>query len=390
MFSIPTNFKQDISEELLTDNIYEIYGKLPRDLIGGGRPSYILPSISFKKLAEYIKKIHVKNIQFNYLLNSPSLQNIEYTQKGKQKIHKFLAKLVHIGVDTFTVTIPYLAQYIKERFPSVNINVSIIANVNNLTKVKYWENIGVDTLTLSLDLNRNFKELKAIKEKSQLKLKLLVNEGCLLSCIFRDYHHNVSSISSSNNHKNISNVIDYCTINCRTLYLNDFSNFIRAPWIRPEDIHQYKKIGIDYFKIIGRATSPARLKETVNAYTKGEYKGDLSNIVSFQNRPDKLSFKQNFSILYHLLKNHGFKISKILRAQRFKLNSYPPYIDNSKLDKFIDHFLNKKEHCCMNSPMQCNHCAIFAKKAIKIDKKEVDHLLANLEELRRILIYDKM
>ena len=71
-----------------------------------------------------------------------------------------------MGVDTFTVTIPYLAQYIEKKFPSVNITVSIIANVNNLNKVKYWENIGADAITLSLDLNRNFRELRNIRENS--------------------------------------------------------------------------------------------------------------------------------------------------------------------------------------------------------------------------------
>ena len=252
MFSIATNFDPDILETISSEKVYEVCGKLPRDLIGGERPSFILPSINIKKLSKYIDEAHKKGIQFNYLLNAPPLQNIEYTQKGKNKIYKFLNNLIDIKIDSFTISIPYLAQFIKKHFSNVKVVVSVIADVDNLNKVKQWENIGVDHITLATDLNRDFNTLRTIRKKSSVKLKLLVNEGCLLSCIIRNYHHNIASISSSNRHNAIANIIDYCTITCRSSYFADISNFIRAPWIRPEDVHYYRNIGIDYFKIIGR------------------------------------------------------------------------------------------------------------------------------------------
>ena len=79
-FSLATNFDDKLIEAVAPlGTIDTVYGKLASDRIGGGRASYLLPNVSFKRLKQHIDLCHRHGIKFNYLLNSMCSGNVEIT-----------------------------------------------------------------------------------------------------------------------------------------------------------------------------------------------------------------------------------------------------------------------------------------------------------------------
>lgn len=366
MFSVATNFDPEILEYLDSAKIYEVYGKKNFDLIGGAKPGIVLPQISDKKLKNYIRSVHKKNISFNYLLNTVSLNNMEYTAWGRYKIFKFLDKLNSYEVDALTVANPYLAEVVKKKFPKLKLDVSVVAEVDNLQKVKQWEDLGAEVITLSPDINRDFKTLEKIRKNTKVKVKLMVNSGCAYNCVYKNYHFSVVAISSKTGVSNINNTIDSIASDCRERFAKDWSNFLKAPWIRPEDIQIYRDLGIDYFKLISRSDPTPRLIKIIQAYLAGHFSGNILEIVDFRTDKYSLNFRTAILILFNLFKNQNLNIKKLFNSyKKYYQKDFNLYIDNNLLQGFIDKFFKSKNSCRNLDCANCNYCHEYAQRTIR-------------------------
>ena len=281
--SIPTNWQDDLLERINLSTTQEIYGKLERDIIGGGRSSLLLAPISKSCLAGAVSSYHKRGFKFNYLLNASCSNNIEWTSGGQRKIRKFLDWLARIGVDSVTVSIPYLLEMIKKCYPLFRVCVSTTAGVDGVARARYWQELGADQITLSVvDVNRNFPLLKKIRKALTCRLQLIANLQCLYGCPFYKYHNALTSHYSQSNgsHRGIS--ADYCSLSCRYLRLRDPWRLISAGWIRPEDLRHYRQIGIDSIKLVDRAMNTQALARIINAYTLEQYQGNLLDLFTFK------------------------------------------------------------------------------------------------------------
>jgi len=140
-------------------------------------------------------------------------------------------------------------------------------------------------------------------------------------------------------------------------------NFIRSAWIRPEDIKIYESFGIDKFTIIDRIMDTNNIVAIVEAYSKGRYPGNLYDL--FINPSKSLWLKKpNF---FHKLKYffHPFTVNlfKILK-HRGVIKDIEVYIDNAKLDGFINYFF--EEDCRYKSCKECGYCQEIADKVVRI------------------------
>jgi hypothetical protein len=70
--------------------------------------------------------------------------------------------------------------------------------------------------------------------------------------------------------------VDYCSLICNDLRLREPVNYLRANWIRPEDLPIYEEMGYHNFKIVERNTPTAILLERVKAYANRRYDGNCS------------------------------------------------------------------------------------------------------------------
>jgi hypothetical protein len=87
-------------------------------------------------------------------------------------------------------------------------------------------------------VNRHFDVLEAIRDAVDCELKLLVNEGCLYRCPFRYAHFNFfSHVNGPPPRPNVQD--DYYYHKCLTMRINDPSQILKSPFIRPEDLKEY-------------------------------------------------------------------------------------------------------------------------------------------------------
>ncbi len=380
-FAVATNFQPDFLKKINKQEVYEIFGKLTSDFIGGGRASYVLPSISKRLLQQHVKDTRANGIQFNYLLNAACLGNREFTLRGQRNIRNLLDWLEDIEVDSVTVTLPYLLELIKKKYPHFKVHISVYAHVNALGIAKHWEDLGADLINLeSVRLNRDFELLRKIKEHVRCKLQLVANNSCLCFCPFGAYHALINSHASQTCESSGGFIIDYCIVKCKYVRLADPVNFIRSDWIRPEDIHYYEDVGIDSLKIVERTRFTDSIVLALDAYTKRRYDGNLADLIPSYQVKSFLRGRKKFTLALKYLMR-PFSINFLLLK---KLSAIPPgldvYIDNRALDGFLDFFVQNK--CIGQGACQkCGYCSKVAQKAVNMDEAYRQRMLKKYENV---------
>lgn len=364
-YSIPTNWQDDLIGGLGPGDGFELYGKLSDDIIGGGRSSAILPYVSREKAKQHIRTAHRKGFYFNYLLNGTCLNNAQNLQPQKKDILEILNWLVSIEVDSVTISSPYLYHLIREYAPRLNIYVSVQENINNVFQIKQWDKMGVDKITLSvLDINRNFSLLRNIREKIKCDLQLIANLKCLLGCHAYSYHSNSYAHSSQTGHKLKGYLIDYCTLKCNYIRLNNPVEFIKSLWIRPEDVRYYEEIGINWLKLVGRQMDSDKIRQIFKAYSKRRYDGNLLDLLSSSRK--HFNYKRLRFIFKYFFRPQHINILNLLQARNvFKEEEI--FINNRALDGFLEYFW--KEKCNFACGQQCNYCQEVADRVITIDHR---------------------
>ena len=340
-----------------------VYGVSDHTIVGGGRPSFLLQQISEEDIADYIRKVHDKDMEFSYLLNAPCMNNMEYDPHYHKELLKYLQWISDIRADSVTVSIPFLIQLIKEQFPKLKIRVSTIADVNSVNRAIFYENLGADEITLGVMINRDFKTLEQIKKAVKCKIIILLTDGCLYQCPFRQYHYNTLGHASQTHQQFERNYIDTCILNCSIIKFSDPTEVIKARWVRPEDLSHYEAIGIDNFKIAGRRMSTQWITRSVKAFSSRKYDGNLIDIIQ--------GFSMSFGGLEQ--KDPNMKLTETIGEEsKSKL-----IIDNTKLDGFIDFF---KKQNCIAMCNDCNYCEEWARKAVKVNNEESQRYVESIKQ----------
>lgn len=135
--SLATNFDNSLVEQIEKYGVYELYGRLPYDVLSGGRPNNAIKIISKKDFEDHVRKVREKGINFNYLFNGSCTENQEQDEIWKEKFRDYIVYLKGVGVNAFTVTNPIILKLIKKIYPKAICRVSTFACVNTIGKMKY-------------------------------------------------------------------------------------------------------------------------------------------------------------------------------------------------------------------------------------------------------------
>ncbi|MBU1726907.1 MAG: U32 family peptidase [Candidatus Omnitrophica bacterium] len=366
LLSVPTNWQQDLIPRLNKSKVSDIYGKLDKDVVGGGRPWFGVPFVSRKTVSMQVALAHKNNIKFNYLLNSVCLGNIEYTASGQKAIRKFLDWLSTIGVDSVTVAVPYLLGVIKKCYPNLTVRISLCADVSNPLQARYWEDLGADEITLSPWLvNRNFDILNRIRQSVKCGLQIYANTSCIAACPFHFSHNSSANHASRENDANMHIFLDYYKSHCLYAKIKEPWRILSSPWVRPEDLHYYRELGINKIKLADRSTKTDILLNYVEAYTNERYSGNLMNLLAGNPQYKLASIRSGLWLKLAL----GFNPRKtkpllLLKYLALSKKETKEYLDNNKLDGFLDFFVQGK--CKQFDCYTCGYCQEFAKKALII------------------------
>lgn len=391
--SVAYTFDSSIIEQLARfPEVKEIYGKLDKDIVGGGRSTYTLSKTTNNDVALAVKEAHSYNISFNYLLNGATLNGIEQTKSGQREIRRLLDFLSKIDVDSVTVASPYLLRLVKTQYPQFKVRVSVFAVVDSPGKARQWQDLGADTICVSaVACNRDFKSLENIRKATACELQLIVNASCLLNCAYELTHMNLLTQSSRKKDSLGGFCLDYCFFYCAAKKLRETMHYLRSTWIRPEDLGYYEALGYSSFKIVERSCPSDLLLKRVAAYARRSFDGNLIELVgpvANIKKEQGASLSQRARIITTMFKPSLIKVNSLLMMKRFaekiilhdySPNSSPVYIDNNLLDGFIEGI--KERDCDLLSCEECSYCKQWADKIVKVDTNYREEMLELADKL---------
>ena len=348
-FSVPYNDCPEILPELFrlkergNNRIREIYLSGPQEYFGSGR---ITPIIKFDEFAEIVDKIHKVGIRVNLLLNS-TCEGIDwYSSEVVKSTMEYLSR-VHeeLGVEAITIANPLYVREVRNRFPDIEICASVLGDIDCVQRAIIYSKFGANVITPDVNINRDLKLLKQIKDATNVELKLMVNEGCLYKCPLRKFHFNSTSHMSKEVGKvrlpdgtfSMAKEVGEVGLGlssggftgiCNKLTSEDPSQVLKSCWIRPEDTKKYSGI-TSFFKIVGRSQPRSAVIRTTKAYLEESWDGDL------------------LDILCASLSSFG--------------RIYGAYLDNKTLGRYK--FFEKVISCDRNCS-QCSYCEELARRLI--------------------------
>lgn len=334
-FCLPSDFKQETIDRYLEINnryehskIIETYGQLaPDSLFGSCRSPGSLPAVDTKLLERYVGYSSDKGIEFNYIINASCMGNDELTKEGCGKIGNFLKTLQDMGVAWITLCLPSMMEIAKYKAPGLKIKASTVCLINSPIKAGFYDELGIRRLVLDEDIYKRFDILKNIRKAYSGEIEIIVNSFCRTDCPYKTFHYN--SFSHSHIFKD---KYPYYGTRCNNIHIGA-ENLIRLNWIRPEDLHYYSEMGINYFKLQGRSNvidgDPVK---AVTHYIDEYYEGDLARLLELFSESRPLS---------------------IARAR----------IDNRKLDGFLDRFAAEPGFC-NKLCSECGYCTAFSDAAV--------------------------
>ena len=388
-FTVAANYDPGLIPALAHYPVREVYGRLPSDVVGGGRPAYMAGATDKHRLEAYVAALRTNGIAFNYLLNSACQGNREWGRNWQRRLMRLLDELREMGIRDLTVSTPYLLELVKARRPGFRVKAGIYAQIDTPRRARFWENLGADAINLeSFSINRDFERLEAIREAVSCDLQLIPNHCCLPNCGFQPYHQNGFAHSSDGSKQLF---VDYCFLRCTRERLQDPSLFLKAAWFRPEDAPLYEKLGITTLKLIERDIPSAELLRRVRAYAERRYDGNLADLLLSYGFREPVK-RPRFWTLRHFFRPLQAPPSELMdlldtirhQGMLFPARERPITIDSTRLPSdFIASF--RERDCSRLSCAACGYCERLAADAVVIDADFREEALRLLERACRKL-----
>jgi collagenase-like PrtC family protease len=384
-FSVATNFDDRLIDGLAGYPVKELFGKLSRDPIGGGRASFMLPDTGKRAFRRHVRKAREAGIGFNYLVNPACMDNMEHTRRGLSRLESVVGFARDAGATAVTISLPSILPFIKDRFPEMNVRVGVYARVDSVPKARYWEGLGADCITLeSISVNRDFGTLRAIRESVGIELQLIANSNCMLFCPLSGQHMVNLSHASQKGHASGGFMVDWCVLKCSCDKLRDPANYLRSEFIRPEDMDRFIRMGYTSYKILERGAPTGVLVGRVKAYAERKYSGNLLDLVQPFGYKGKSESRPAFwRYMLRPFKASAKGLLKLKELARMRgmlspLDGEPVYLDNGMLDGYMDGFAGRD--CRATDCDSCGHCERYAKLAVRIDEDYRAKLLGMYDE----------
>ncbi len=356
-----------LNNKFTSGRVFEVYGSFQHGSFHSARPAKYLPAISKKQFKDHVEAGLKHNIRFNYLLNAPSYNNLEYTHTGQNELEELLNFLTDCGVQSVTVTTPYMVELIATRFPQLEIVVSTIGYVGAKRGIDQFYNAGAKRIVLDVETNRDFRFLRRVTPKAKVDLEIVVNPVCLYQCHFKFSHYCTASLGGRIHPSGCGHPYNGYYLNwCYLEKLKNLGEFMRSPWVRPEDLSLYEDIGLHHFKIAGRGLSTEELLSRASFYLHGSFSGNLLELLGW---PHWLQFRT--------------------KADGTRLAPLDIHLENDDINGFMDYF-NQQEPSCYLGCEGCGHCDKWAKKHIHTnDMRLLQSYIETMQESIKTLVQEK-
>lgn len=131
-----------------------------------------------------------------------SHMEVVHDKEVREGFIKYIKRFYDRGLRMCTISQKHLmaAGFLQEHFPEMEWKNTVNHMITSAQMVADYAALGYTTILLDRSLNRNFDELKNIKkvaDRKGVKTSLLVSEGCLPSCPFKDEHDDVQYVTQN-------------------------------------------------------------------------------------------------------------------------------------------------------------------------------------------------
>jgi collagenase-like PrtC family protease len=380
-YSIAANWDLALLDKLKGTSVESLYGQMWGDPLGGGRMALFIPKVGKEEVASFIAEVRKRGLGFNYLINGTCLDNLEFTRKGYKKIAEHIEWISSTGANMVTVTLPFLLPMVKKEFPHLKVCISSFARIHNVQLARFWKEMGADKIVLPEAIGRDFRVLRLLRETVDCELELIANHCCLFQCPLDLQHRNMVSHGSQEDHPCGGFAPDYCKLVCQRLKLSDLSELIKSRWIRPEDVPCYEEIGIDSLKLVERFRETSSLVQIIHAYEQRNYTGNMVDLLSLPQQGVFLS--PNLEVLRRTDLIEPEKMEEVMAVLKEPFSGNI-YIDNSKLNGFLDYYQNVD--CLHTDCNRCGYCGRVASQAISVNEAWRKEMIARFDRAVEILI----
>ncbi|WP_457614655.1 U32 family peptidase [Methanopyrus sp.] len=301
---------------LPTDRIETVYFGLP--IAGTGRATLV--QVDTGTAAELAEICRSHSVEPEAVINPLCTADVVRSRNAFAEFERALDDLDDAGIERLVLSDPLMIHAAVER--GFRVSVSCVVGVNTPERARYFDEIGVEEITLDTNVNRRLDVIEAIASEVSVRLRIIVNEGCLPDCPYRASHFCLFSHATRPGEE-VSE--DPYFVRCISERVNDPTLIIKSPFVRPEDLDVYLDLGVKTFKIAGRANSIAWIRRAVRAYLRGRYGGNLLDILDCP------------TALRHLYR-----------------------VDNRKLDGFLEQVGRCDRRCS-----KCGFCTELAERAVE-------------------------
>lgn len=240
----------DVITQLPVDQIHDIYFSDNR--FGSARALDLLPE-NLEELYNIRKQYGIK---LHYLINGN-----HYTNEFYEQTHEIIEHVKLLDVDVLTMNNTYLMRdpgFMQLLRQATGRTLEIKNSVNNKPKTLKEVMFLVETLSIGhviVDraLNRNLDELKKIsaycKERS-VKITMLVNEGCIVDCMWKNFDDMMISQTTKDSNMKIINIV-HDKLGCTDYFEQKAGEYLKTGFTLPNDLNKFNGL-IDIVKIAGR------------------------------------------------------------------------------------------------------------------------------------------
>jgi len=266
-FSVPYNSDIELIDRLFAGvpdtaaQCCQIFAPIPNNLTGTCR--VVSQGEDYEGETEKLIRIaHQKGIETDLLINPGCLGMRMVDVDSFKPIIEYLKRLLDlVPLDSVTLADFLLAKEIKKTFPKLGLECSCMANIDNMTKAKYWVDLGCGVIVIHPDKNKDMGFIRQLRRNfPEVKLKMILNEVCVPDCPMRQGHSNLES------HGDWGGLYHKA---CFSIFKKEPWLFYSSPYIAPKYLDYYDDL-IDIFKILDRDSPTEEIIETFGTYAGDE------------------------------------------------------------------------------------------------------------------------
>ena len=278
------------------DSIKEVYFPLPAELATNARTSGT--TVALADSLVLMEVLRSDNINGALIINSSWMPLEAYTDDYISKLFSGINALYKRGLRKIILKNNYYMNtgLFKKVFPELHVEASINQMLDTYDKVvQAVELFGYDSVIVDRSLNRNFAEFIKVTDflqRRNIGAKLLLNEGCLYACPFKQDHDNMIGMCSYSGklfskykyafleeYPDKDGIIRDVNVQygCVNVYENNPWMFLKSPFIRPEDLGNYED-HVDLVKISGRTQSTEWIIRAIDGYVNKSYDGNIRDL----------------------------------------------------------------------------------------------------------------